>query len=187
MLIIDDNRFLTGTRVLDTHIYKPGSYPFDLIAPITIMWKPSQPNADKSSSKDLEPTEEQRNTKNTTSKKKKRQNKGKGKVSTQNIQQSSDQAPSLDIDPRIVWVRSHPAVFDEVFSALQMSASSTLETIKRSSSTAEVPSVEVEIADLREQINVFEIMGPKSSQVLKGALTPVGEDKREEFKKVGQC
>lgn len=39
------------------------------------------------------------------------------------------------------------------------------------------------MADLREQFNVFEIMGPKASQVLKGALKPA-DDKREDFKKV---
>lgn len=39
------------------------------------------------------------------------------------------------------------------------------------------------MADLREHFNVFEIMGPKSSQVIKGALRPV-DDQRGEFRKV---
>ena len=80
---------------------------------------------------------------------------------------------------------SHPAVFDEVFSALQTSASVTLDAIRQSSGATIAASTEIEIADLREHVNVFEIMGPKSNQVLKGALTPA-EDKREEFKKVSR-
>lgn len=148
------------------------------------MWKPTQPNV---ASNDPKPAQKQKNTKDATSKNKQRKSKGKGKGKEKESAADIEQSSSLDTDTRIVWVRSHPAVFDEVFSALQTSASSTLETIKQSSGAAEVPSAEVEIADLREQINVFEIMGPKSSQVLKGALTPVGDDKREEFRKVSHC
>jgi len=44
--------------------------------------------------------------------------------------------------------------------------------------------IDVEIADLRGQINVFEIMGPKSSQVLRGALNPVLQDQRKDFTQV---
>lgn len=129
--------------------------------------------------------EQKDNGESSVSKTNRRKNKGKGKkLAVDSQQPSSGQSSSLDTDTRIIWVRSHPAAFDDVFSALQVSASSTLSTLKQSSGAAEVPSVEIEIADLREHINVFEIMGPKSSQVLKGALTPVGEDKREEFKKV---
>jgi len=127
------------------------------------MWKPVQPTNGPESTDGPSAAA-------TFNKKKKPQGKGKSKGS--------------DLDVRTVWIRSHPVVFEEVFSALQTSASVTLEVIKQSSSTTQSPSAEVEIADLREQVNVFEIMGPKSNQVLKGALTPVGEDKREEFKKV---
>jgi ribonuclease P/MRP protein subunit POP1 len=42
----------------------------------------------------------------------------------------------------------------------------------------------VEIADLRGSVNTFEIMGTKASQVIKGALSSVGDDDRQEFKKV---
>ncbi len=42
------------------------------------------------------------------------------------------------------------------------------------------------MADLREHLNVYEIMGPKASQIIKGALKPV-DDKREDFRKVCVC
>jgi ribonuclease P/MRP protein subunit POP1 len=178
------SRFLTGARVLDTHIYKPGSYPFDLIAPINIIWKPPQ------LVNDIEPTGKQSTSTKTPASTKEKQAKrkrgGKGKEKADVRQTSAVPADLSDTDGRTVWIRSHPVVFDEVFSALQMSASMTLEAFKRSPGATQLLSTEVEIADLREHINVFEIMGPKSNQVLKGALTPVGEDKREEFKKVSK-
>jgi len=133
-----------------------------------VIWKPVQPIADPQSDEGL--SAPAKLTKS--SQQKKPQNKGKNK------------AEPSELDGRTVWIRSHPAAFSEVFSALQISASVILDAIKQSSSTTQSPQTEVEIADLREQVNVFEIMGPKSSQILKGALAPVGEDKREEFKKV---
>ena len=42
----------------------------------------------------------------------------------------------------------------------------------------------VEVVDLRGKFNIFELMGPKSSQVIKGALTPVPGDDREELNQV---
>jgi ribonuclease P/MRP protein subunit POP1 len=133
-----------------------------------VIWKPAQSTAGPESAEGLSATAKL----SKCSQKKKPKSKGKSKA-----------GPS-EPDVRTVWIRSHPVAFSEVFSALQLSASVTLDAIKQSSSTTQSPRTEVEIADLREQVNVFEIMGPKSSQVLKGALTPVGEDKREEFKKV---
>lgn len=64
---------------------------------------------------------------------------------------------------------------------LRTAASFALEAAKQ----AGIPSdkaYEVQIANLREHVNVFEIMGPKSSQVIKGAMKPVAEDTRDEFK-----
>ena len=45
-------------------------------------------------------------------------------------------------------------------------------------------SIEIEICDLKDQINVFEVMGPEASQVIRGALTAAAGDEREDFKKV---
>ena len=77
----------------------------------------------------------------------------------------------------------HPSVFHEVYIELRDATSFTLEKVKKSAQDGE-PEVIVEMADLRKRLNVFEIMGPKSSQVIKGALKHVLEDKREEFRKV---
>jgi len=72
-------------------------------------------------------------------------------------------------------------VFDDVFAALQESASLVLEAEKQRHKDV---FAEVEMADLRGSVNVFEIMGPKASQVIKGALSPVADEDRQEFKTV---
>lgn len=72
---------------------------------------------------------------------------------------------------RIVWIFVHPAAHENVLSALQTSASSTLERLKRMKDASHQYSVE--IAHLHRDCNIFEIMGPKASQVVKGALTPI--------------
>jgi ribonuclease P/MRP protein subunit POP1 len=167
---------LTGARVLDTHIYKPGSYPFDLIAPIIILWKYPHVVSGADPAQGQTATTQGSSFQN----KKKPKNMGKGEADTGHVS-----AAVSSVDVRTVWIRSHPAVFDEVFSALQTSASVTLDAIRQSSGATIAASTEIEIADLREHVNVFEIMGPKSNQVLKGALTPA-EDKREEFKRVSR-
>lgn len=154
-------RSMSGARVLETNLYKPGSYPFDLIAPVTIMWRPL-PVANTS----LKPTKA---TPAQGSSKRKR--KGKNIVPANTAQRSPTRA---------VWVRLHPAVFDDIFAAFQGSASLVLEAEKQRHKDEHA---EVEIADLRGSVNVFEIMGPKASQVIKGALSSVVDDDRQEFKK----
>ncbi|KDQ62383.1 hypothetical protein JAAARDRAFT_121761 [Jaapia argillacea MUCL 33604] len=129
-------RYLTGARVLETHFYEYEKYPFDLIAPITVMAQEA-PNL---------------------------------------------QGKEQDGNPhRTIWIRSHPAVFDQLFATLQTAASATLDAHKKK--RGEEPEVSIELADLREHVNVFEIMGPRSSQVIKGVLKVVKEEKREEVKK----
>lgn len=152
---------MSGARVLETNLYRPRSYPFDLIAPVTIMWRPLAVG------NTLAPT-------NTSPAEgsSKRKRKRKSNVPANTAQQSPT---------RVVWVRSHPAVFDDIFAALQGSASLVLEAEKQRHKDMYA---EVEIADLRGSVNAFEIMGPKASQVIKGALSSVVDDDRQEFKKV---
>ncbi|KAG2145816.1 ribonucleases P/MRP protein subunit POP1-domain-containing protein [Suillus clintonianus] len=151
-------RSMSGSRVLETDLYKTGSYPFDLIAPVTIMWRPLPVGSAPTNASSAESSS-------------KRRRKGKNNVPAATAPQSSTRA---------VWVRSHPAVFDDVFGSLQQSASLVLEAEKQ---RHEDVYAEVEIADRRGSVNAFEIMGPKASQVIKGALSPVGDDDRQEFKK----
>ncbi|KZP33575.1 POP1-domain-containing protein [Athelia psychrophila] len=167
-------RFLTGSRTQETQFYKPHSYPFDLVGPITVMWKPTVAlNAPQLSKKTPAPAPGSDPTH-------KAKRKGK-QAQPQTESSSTEEVANPPI--RTVWIRTHPAVFDDVFSGLQHSASLVLQNLPTPPGTAAAPSTEIEIADLRENVNVFEIMGPKSNQVLKGALTPIKEDKREDFKK----
>ncbi|KAG2087135.1 ribonucleases P/MRP protein subunit POP1-domain-containing protein [Suillus discolor] len=153
-------RSMTGARVLETDLYKSGSYPFDLIAPVTIMWRPL-PVGNTLAPANASPAEG--------SSKRRRKRKNNTPVN------AVPQSPT-----RVIWVRSHPAVFDAIFAALQKSASLVLEAEKQRHKDVYA---EVEIVDLRGSLNAFEIMGPKASQVIKGALSVVADDDRQEFKK----
>ncbi|KAK0221848.1 POP1-domain-containing protein [Armillaria fumosa] len=165
-----NRRYVLGARTLSTHMYQSTLYPRSLIAPITIMWRPftsSKPEAAEEPEEiSTEPSQRKR----------KRKGKGKGK---EKVTKEIDILPNEETI-RVVWIRSHPATHDEVFNALQTAASSVLDEINKESTSDQV--VDVEIADLRGKVNIFEIMGPKSSQVLKGALQPIASDDRTSFK-----
>jgi ribonuclease P/MRP protein subunit POP1 len=101
------------------------------------------------------------------------------------IREEVPEAPpeSPDEEVRTAWIRCHPAIFSTVLSTLKGAVSLTLDTLKKSPGRSQ-NSYSVEIIDLRESINVFEITGPKSSQVIHGALTPTIANHEDEFKKV---
>jgi ribonuclease P/MRP protein subunit POP1 len=61
-------------------------------------------------------------------------------------------------------VRPHPAVFDDIFAALQGPDSLVLQAEKQRHKDVHA---EVEIADLRGSVNTFEIMGPKQVRLSK--------------------
>ncbi|KZT11889.1 POP1-domain-containing protein [Laetiporus sulphureus 93-53] len=170
-------RFLTGSRICETHLYKHGAYPYDLIAPITVMWHPTwgaqpatPPARDEANTSETPASEEG---------KRKRKPKGKGK---QREEVANPPAPST---PRTVWIRVHPAVFDDVYHEVRTATSFALEAAKRASPNQEI--ADVEIANLREHVNVFEIMGPKSSQIIKGALKLSQEGLNEEKRQFWNC
>ena len=96
--------------------------------------------------------------------------KGKGKGT-----EEADDGPRRT---RVVWIRVHPSVTEVVHEVLRISLAFALDAVKQTGRIAEA-----EMADLREHFNIFEVMGPKASQVIKGALKPV-DDKRGDFKKV---
>ncbi|OCH85746.1 POP1-domain-containing protein [Obba rivulosa] len=160
-------RYLTGKIICETHIYERDSYPLGLIAPATAMW---QPVASTSTTTESEaPSEPTVNVttgsiEGNANAKKKGKGKEKGTLDSETL--------------RVAWVRVHPSVFSEVFILLRNAASFALEAARNSDSSKVY---EVEIADLRQQINIFEIMGPKSSQIIKGALKPIPDD-RPQFK-----
>ena len=141
-------RNTVGSRTIETHLYRPGSYPFDLIAPISILWQPMAP-----------PTSE--------------------------VQAPGDAQPRQAAKDaiRVVWLMLHPAVYDDASAALQHAAKLALDSDKQLDATAD-GKYEMEIADLRGQLNIFELMGPKTNQVLKGALKPISQDETETFTQV---
>ncbi|KAK7681603.1 hypothetical protein QCA50_015336 [Cerrena zonata] len=166
-------RFVNGTRACDIHFYKRGAYPLDLIAPVTVIWQPvNGPAKGPSGSENSSGGVEAEGAGPSTGRKRKGKSQQKASPST------------IDISPptRLLWIKVHPSIFHEVYIELRDAASFALETVKKSSQSDE-PELTVEIADLRTKLNIFEIMGPKSSQIIRGVLRPVLDDKREELKK----
>jgi ribonuclease P/MRP protein subunit POP1 len=96
---------------------------------------------------------------------------------------SDPQLESPDEEIRTIWIRCHPAIFSAVLSALKGAVSLSLDALKKSPGHSQ-NSYSVEVIDLRDSINVFEITGPKSSQVVHGALTPTLANHTGELKKV---
>ncbi|KIK93095.1 hypothetical protein PAXRUDRAFT_829342 [Paxillus rubicundulus Ve08.2h10] len=156
-------RCMTGGRACETHVYKHDSYPFDLLGPITIICQPVSSESESSPASDP-PVPHAKG-------------KGKGK---EKKPQTDNHSSGTKNRTRVIWVRTHPAVFEDVFEALKTSASYALHKSKEKDPKAHA---EIEIADLRGSVNAFEIMGPMSSQVIKGALSPVGSEDRGDFKK----
>ncbi|KAJ4501438.1 NUC188 domain-containing protein [Lentinula lateritia] len=147
-------RYTSGARVCKTHIYAPNRYPLGLICPITVMWK-SRPSI---MSKPLEEASKSK--------------KGKGKDKQKEV------PPEASDNMRILWIYFHPSVYDEVFSALRTATSQTLEA-----AGSQGVIVDVELIDIRGEVGIFEIMGPKSNQVLRGSLSPVMAQASDDFKK----
>ena len=160
----------TGGRACETHVYKHASYPFDLLGPMTIIWQPLSPEGNSSHAGERK---EKGNGKG--------EGKGKGRGKGKEKQTDNSEPPEPSNGPRVIWVRCHPAIFEDVFESLQASASYVLEQSKKKDPQGYA---QIEIADLRGCLNAFEIMGPKSSQVIKGALFPVGNDGRKDVKEV---
>ncbi|KAJ7670280.1 NUC188 domain-containing protein [Mycena rosella] len=161
-------RYLPGARTLDTYIYEPGYYPFGLIGPATIFWRPLPTSQVPSTvPQDISAPGSQKSGKG----------KGKGKAKAP---ENSDP----DALHRTVWVRIHPATSETVFAALRTSASLALDAARKAAAPGtQIDEIGVELEDLSGQLNAFEIMGPKANQVLKGALSPVSQDSRDDFNK----
>jgi ribonuclease P/MRP protein subunit POP1 len=134
-------------------LYKSNSFPLGLLGPATILWRPLGDLADDPDAP----------------------HHSKGARKRKGRRRSNDFS-NPDKQERTVWLRCHPAMFDEVQAALQDAAARTLDNIHRTMGSvsldpgAEETSETIEIVDLRGQVNAFEIMGPKSTSVLMGVL-----------------
>ncbi|KZO93565.1 POP1-domain-containing protein, partial [Calocera viscosa TUFC12733] len=89
---------------------------------------------------------------------------------------------------RTLWLRIHPAIFPPFLLSLQSACSAVLEQHRLSSppGTAHTKAEEetLEIQDLRGEVLAFDLMGPRSTQVLRGALGLVKGEERGEVKEV---
>lgn len=87
-----------------------------------------------------------------------------------------------------VWIRFHPSAQVSVLAALRKSISTVLERehLDLSEKTAaQKGETRVELRDVREEVCVFEVVGPRSGKVLRGALGELVKDEpREEIKQV---
>ncbi|KAJ7784628.1 POP1-domain-containing protein [Mycena metata] len=160
-------RYLPGARTIDTHIYEPSQYPFGLVGPASIFWRPvslpSKPQdaPDAASEPGPQPAHAEGS-------QKRGKGKGKGKA-------TATEPSDPDTVRRTVW---------RVFAALRDSASSVLDAMRKAAVPGtQIENIGVDLEDLSGQVNAFEIMGPKSNQILKGALSPVSQDSREDFNK----
>ena len=151
--------WITGSRVFNTHLYACEAYPFGFLGPATIMWRPVNIQTGNQALCRISVPQKDKST---------------ALEAQKTVSSEADNNQS-----RALWLRFHPLIFDDVTRELRKATSEVL--ARPSSSTDET---EVEIVDLRGQVNAFEIMGPKSSQVLRGALTAVNGDDRADFKMV---
>lgn len=87
---------------------------------------------------------------------------------------------------RTVWIRSHPAMFEQVQNALQTAIAKVLAEINHQAepSTSAQPGETIEIRDLKDKINAFDLIGPKSTAILQGVLNPVKEDSTNSREKI---
>lgn len=166
-----------GSRIQNTHLYKWHSYPFDLIAPVTIIWRPLPlDDTSQSSLSDAEGAGVANESKTS---------KGKENIASSSSPKTKT-APSIK---RTLWVRVHPSAWVEVWDTLKEACSHTLEEFRKeqegnAEQSSDVPEESIELIDLRSRVNCFEIMGPKSSQVLKGVLSVIDREERKPFHEV---
>lgn len=69
---------------------------------------------------------------------------------------------------RTIWLRLHPAIYTQVYTALTNTLS--LPNFQQSASTSSVPNPLIQIRDLRSGIDGFEIIGPRAGRVLRRIL-----------------
>lgn len=148
-------RVSSGARRCDTHIYACGAYPLGLLGPVTILWQ-SGPDAGAKHS-ETKPA----------NKKAKRQHATRAAM-------SGDPPERLDLI-RTVWIRSHPAMFEQVQDAVQTAVAKILAEINRHADppTSEQPAETIEIRDLKDEMNAFDLIGPQSTAILQGVLNLV--------------
>jgi ribonuclease P/MRP protein subunit POP1 len=111
-------RYESGARVAQATLYHDQVFPYGLIGPIEIIWRPEEEH----------------------------------------------------LTERTIWLRIHPSIYAEATSLLEsLIAVSAGQSSEASTSTAPRQSA-VRMTDLRDQIDSFEITGPKSARSLRRIL-----------------
>lgn len=115
-------RYESGGRSSRITLYHDQTFPYGLIGPVEIIWRPQEDH----------------------------------------------------LDERTIWIRTHPSVHAEIVEVLErLISSANVRSSAASASTSTSPSSElstVKLIDLRNQIDSFEIMGPKSARILRRIL-----------------
>lgn len=183
-------RYINGSRVLSTFAYSDSAYPYQALGPVTVLWKSYMPHDDK-----VEPPEpgtvKRGGAANARRRIANKENKARKATEAGTATQAQSKAKAkadttvkphepTESNIRVCWVRAHPASFDMLFDTIRQAAGRVLKARRVEGKEHE----QIQIADLREKVLAFELMGPKSTQVLRGALDPVRNEERAEFRQV---
>jgi ribonuclease P/MRP protein subunit POP1 len=108
-------RYESGARVAQATLYHDQVFPYGLIGPVEIIWRPEEEH----------------------------------------------------LTERTIWLRVHPSIHVEAISLLD----SLVAALAGEASTSTAPQhLAIRMTDLRDQIDSFEIMGPKSARILRRIL-----------------
>jgi ribonuclease P/MRP protein subunit POP1 len=110
-------RYESGARVAQATLYHDQVFPYGLIGPIEIIWRPEEAH----------------------------------------------------LTERTIWLRIHPSIHAEAINLLEPLLAPAGQSSEASTSTAPQHSA-IRMTDLRDQIDSFEIMGPKSARILRRIL-----------------
>jgi len=111
-------RYESGSRAAQITLYHDQVYPYGLIGPAEIIWRPEEDH----------------------------------------------------LTERTIWLRIHPSIHAETINVLEsLLATPAGQSSEASTSTAPQRSA-IRMTDLRDQIDSFEIMGPKSTRILRRIL-----------------
>jgi ribonuclease P/MRP protein subunit POP1 len=77
---------------------------------------------------------------------------------------------SETVSRRTLWLRLHPSIFQETWEALELDIKSRLAAIAQAGSSTSSRMVNLQIRDLRGEVDGFEITGPMAGQVLRRVL-----------------
>ena len=121
--------------------------------------------------------------------KKRKRSKGKEKAAVEESEPAT-MKPALPDALRTVWVRIHPSAWQDAWdtvkeaSSLTLNEYSQLQSLISGEGSKDIPEATIEIVDLRTYINCFEVMGPKSTQIIKGVFKLVNGDGRPAVREV---